>query len=69
MPSYTHPMHNIANTKRTHDRTIDRPPYRSIIQDNQDMDVALVKYRVSAVQVHTPTKGHIRAKELTTTYS
>ena len=29
---------------------------RSIIQDNQDMDVALVKYRVLAVQVNTSTE-------------
>lgn len=35
----------------TNARMRELPPFRSIIQDNQDMDVALVKYRVSAVQV------------------
>jgi hypothetical protein len=29
----------------------------SIIQNNQDMDVALVKYRVAAIQVHILGNG------------
>lgn len=36
---------------------------RSIIQDNQDMDVALVKYRVSAVQVSCRVIAEIVAAE------